>query len=191
MAIISNLILAGAGTLIGDYFQKQQARIKEKREQKAEDIKIATKVFREVSVLMESVVYYATRTMKELLLSSQNPDSKVERTDLETNWNAYSEHFGKYSRTRYLNAARINHSFGKKAELMYQVLQEEFEEADKTLFNRYHGFHENQAAMMRSSEDFDKLFPKKRQQWLDQLNTLNLIMTNAILEGKVGHDKVD
>jgi hypothetical protein len=135
--LLSTLILGAVTTLIGNFFINRQKQIAAEREFRAAELKMANKVFDEVSNAMAALAQLSREAMWALVL---RPDRKKQwMPEDSTTWAAYNQELASWNRSRARNRALTKKYFGDTAVVGLKQIQGDLATLESRIAATYFG----------------------------------------------------
>jgi hypothetical protein len=196
MGIIGPIIIAGAGTAIGTYFQDRSNKIKLDDEIRQSAISTAVGILTQVSQAMDSFMYWVGEFYNGIIL-------KVPKEEMVRRWEGFQGANREWVSTVNFNYSGVTAYFGKKIADCFLGETSQKSSPDDTSQRCLQGDIDKKFARLRkimaeyfySNEDPDKklLADPEEKFILDSLHTLpeiirkfNLVMLKMILAANVG-----
>jgi hypothetical protein len=135
--LLSTLILGAVTTLIGNFFINRQKQIAAEREFRAAELKMANKVFDEVSNAMAALAQLSREAMWALVL---RPDRKKQwMPEDSTTWAAYNQELASWNRSKARNRALTKKYFGDTAVVGLKQIQGDLATLESRIAATYFG----------------------------------------------------
>lgn len=135
--MLTPLVLGAVSTLIGNFFVNRQKQIVAEREFRAAELKMANKVFDEVSIAMAALAQLSRAAMWALVL---RPDRKKEwMPEDATTWAAYNEELASWNKSKARNLALTRKYFGDAAAVGLKHIQNDLATLESRVAATYFG----------------------------------------------------
>ena len=135
--MLTPLILGAVTTLIGNFFINRQKQIVAEREFRAAELKMANKVFDEVSIAMAALAQLSREAMWALVL---RPDRKKQwMPEDSTTWAAYNQELASWNRSKARNLALTKKYFGDAAMVGLKQIQDDLATLESGVAATYFG----------------------------------------------------
>ncbi len=137
LPVITPVVVGGLTTLIGNFFVNRQKQIAAEREFRAAELKMANKVFDEVSLSMAALAESSRDAMWALML---RPDREQDWTPEDVaSWRAYNDNLVSWNRARARNLALTRKYFGDEAAVALKCVQEDLGKLESRISATYYG----------------------------------------------------
>lgn len=129
------VVLGGLTTLVGNFFINRQQQIAAEREFRASELKMANKVFDEVSTSMDALAQSSMDVMWALVL---RPDREKEwRQEDLASWETYTQTRASWNKSRSRNLALTKKYFGENAADDLVSIQEDLDDLEQRINSNY------------------------------------------------------